>query len=251
MTELVKLIREGDIRHIVLNAPERLNALDRELLDQLQTAVETVTADKDARALIVRGEGRAFCAGANLDSLFGDVTRPTGEIRQTLKAVYASFLGIRDLKIPTISAVQGAAVGAGLNIALVCDIVVAGPKAKFGATFAEIGIHPSGGCTWMLVEKLGAQRALAVLLEGRSLTADEALTYGLAAFGAEDPAAKAFELATLYASRSPQLVKDIKRAVQIASTSDLDTTLEFEGWAQASSLRSEEFAAFAARFTAK
>lgn len=248
MSDLVRLISEGGVRHIVLNAPERLNALDQPLLTELARAVDAVAADPDARALIVRGEGRAFCAGANLESLFGDTTRPTPELRDVLKGVYASFLGIRDLTIPTIAAVQGAAVGAGLNIALVCDIVVAGPHATFGATFAEIGLHPGGGCSWLLTSRLGGPRALAVLLAGQTLSSDEAITLGLATYGADDPVKQAVTLAELYATRDPRLVADIKRSVQIASTSNLDTSLEFESWAQASSLGSAEFAAFAERF---
>jgi enoyl-CoA hydratase len=239
--DLVLLESDGPIRTIRLNAPERRNALDLDLLAELAQAIIDVEADTEARALVVTGAGKAFCAGANLGSMFGDITRPVHELRDHLKGVYASFLGLRELTIPTIAAVQGAAVGAGLNIALACDIVVAGPRAAFGPTFAEIGLHPGGGCSWMLTERMGRGNATAALLSGDIIKADDALRLGLANFLADEPEARARELADRYATRSPELNANIKRSVRIASTSDLETSIDFESWAQASTVGSEEF----------
>lgn len=241
ITELVLLEVDGPIRTIRLNAPERRNALDFDLLAELKAAIATVQADAEARVMIVAGAGKAFCAGANLQSMFGDTTRPVHELRDHLKGVYASFLGLRELTIPTIAAVHGAAVGAGLNIALACDVVVAGPRAAFGPTFAEIGLHPGGGCSWMLTERIGAGNATAAILSGDIIKADEALRLGLANVLAEDPEAKARELAARYATRSAELNANIKRSVRIAATSDLATSIDFESWAQASSVGSDEF----------
>ncbi|EFQ83353.1 enoyl-CoA hydratase/isomerase family protein [Aeromicrobium marinum DSM 15272] len=247
---LVDLTRDDHVRTITLNAPERLNALDRPLLDELAAAISEVSADPDARALVVTGAGRGFCAGADLQGLFGDVTRPTAVLRQVLLDVYASFLGIRDLAIPTVAAVHGPAVGAGLNIALACDVIVAGPRAGFGPTFANIGLHPGGGCTWMLTQRIGAANAAAALFSGEVIGADEALRLGIAQELVDDPQHRARELADLYATRDAGLMADIKTATRIAATSDLATTLDFESWAQASSLAGDDFAAFAARFSA-
>ena len=241
---LVLLEADGPIRTIRLNAPDRRNALDIDLLAELKGAIESVRADTGARALIVAGAGKAFCAGANLQSMFGDVDRPVHELRHHLKGVYNSFLGLRDLTIPTIAAVQGAAVGAGLNIALACDIVVAGPRAAFGPTFAEIGLHPGGGCSWLLTERMGPGNALAAILSGDIITAEDAIRLGLANVSAEDPEAKARELAAKYATRSPELNANIKRSVRIATTSDLATSVDFESWAQSSSVGSTEFRAY-------
>lgn len=246
---LVDLTADGGVRTITLNAPDRLNALDRPLLDELRSAVHEVAEDAEARALVVTGAGRGFCAGADLDGLFGDRTRPTGVLRQVLLDVYDAFLPLRDLTIPTISAVHGPAVGAGLNIALACDVIVAGPGAKFGPTFTSIGLHPGGGCTWMLTQRIGAGNAAALLYAGDLVDASTALRLGLAQELVDDPKARAAELAVLYASRSPRLMADVKETVRVATTSDLATTLDVESWAQASSLASEEFAAFAERFT--
>lgn len=247
---LVLLEPDGGVRTITLNAPERRNALDRALLDELAAAVAAVAADDDARALVVRGAGTAFCAGADLAGLFGDRTRPTSVLRDHLMGVYDSFLPIRQLGIPTIAAVQGPAVGAGLNIALACDVIVAGPRAGFGPTFTEIGLHPGGGCSWMLTERMGRARATYALLNGDLVRGEDAVRLGLAEELADDPAARAHELATRWAARDRTLTAHVKRSVRIAADADLATSLDFESWAQAASLASDEFEAFAARFTA-
>ena len=245
---LVLLDSDGPVRLLTLNAPERRNALDWPLLDELAEAVRTVAADDDARALVVTGAGKGFCAGANLANLFGDLDRPTDQMRDHLMKVYASFLGIRDLTIPTIAAVNGAAIGAGMNVALACDVVVAGPHAGFGPTFAEIGLHPGGGCSWMLTERVGRGRATAALFAGAVIGADEAHSIGLADRLADDAAAAALELAHNYADREPRLMADIKESVRIAASSDLATSLEFESWAQATSMRNPRFREFMQRF---
>jgi enoyl-CoA hydratase len=245
---LVLLESDGHVRTISLNAPERRNALDWPLLDELAAAVATVEADPEARALVVAGNGSAFCAGADLANLFGDIDRPVDDMRAHLMKVYASFLGLRDLTIPTIAAVQGPAVGAGLNIALACDIIVAGPRAGFGPTCAEIGLHPGGGCTWMLTQRIGAGNTLAALLNGAIVDADEAYRLGLANLLVGDPLTTALELATTYAAREPKLNADIKRSVQLASSSDVATSLDFESLAQAESFANEQFRTFMAKF---
>ena len=248
---LVILESVGDVRVIRLNAPERRNALDWPLLDELSAAVSEVAADDRARALVVCGNGKAFCAGANLDNLFGDLDRPVDQLQEHLLKVYASFLPLRDLSIPTIAAVHGPAVGAGLNIALACDVIIAGPDAGFGPTFAEIGLHPGGGCSWMLAERMGASNALAALNAGTLIGAADAHRLGLAAMTAEDAITAALDLAATYATRDPKLMADIKRSVRIAATSDLATSLAFESRAQAESLSSTQFRAFMQTFFTK
>jgi enoyl-CoA hydratase len=248
---LVRLESDGLVRRLVLAAPDRRNALDVPMLEELAEVVALVARDAEARVLVVSAEGKSFCAGADLDSLFGDTTRPPAEIRSDLKKVYASFLGIAALTIPTIAAVQGAAVGAGVNLALACDLVVAGPDARFVVSFAEIGLHPGGGCSWFLTRKLGADRALRTILAAETLDAREAYDQRLVTMLAESPQQKALELAQRFASRDQGLLRDMKRAVQIAEVSDLDTTLEFESWAQASSVTRPRFQEYLAEFAAR
>lgn len=244
----VRLETEGGVRTLVLTAAQRRNALDADMLGEIEAAIAMVAADPDARVLMIRAEGKAFCAGADVHSLFGDPTRPPAEIRTDLKGVYARFLGIMDLKIPTIAAVDGAAVGAGVNIALACDVIVAGPHAKFVISFADIGLHPGGGCSWFLTRRLGYPRAMAVILGAETLDGAAAHAAGLISEQCEDPSRRALELARKYAQRSPQLMRDMKRAVQIAAASDLGTTVDFESWAQASSVTEPEFQEYIANF---
>jgi enoyl-CoA hydratase len=236
------------VRHLVLNAPQRRNALDVHMLRELAEAVRNVANDKEARALVVSGSGRAFCAGADVTNLFGDLDRPVADIRNDLKEVYAGFLGLRDLKIPTIAAVDGPAVGAGANIAFACDIVFAGNRARFAITFADIGLHPGGGCTWFLTRRLGAARALEVLLEADSLDAEAAARHGLVARVIEDPTNEALEFARRASLRDPDLVRDMKRTVQVAEAAEFSTVLELESWAQAASAKGEKFRDYVASF---
>jgi enoyl-CoA hydratase len=170
------------------------------------------------------------------------------ETRTHLHAVYDSFLRIRALPVPTVAAVHGAAIGAGLNLAMACDVRIAGPKASFGATFTRIGLHPGGGCTAFLVDALGPQRALALLLDGGSLDGPAAVAAGLAAELADDPVARARELVDRWAALDPELVRDIKTAVRIAARGDFAATLEFESWAQASSATKPAIQEVVARF---
>lgn len=245
---LVLLQSDGPLRTITLNDPERLNALDWPLLDALRDAVAAVAADEHARALLVTGAGRAFCSGANVTNLFGDRTRPVEELRDHLMRVYASFLPIRDLTIPTIAAVHGPAVGAGLNIALACDVIVAGPRAGFGPTFTQIGLHPGGGCTWMLTQRIGSANTAAALYAGDVIGADDALRLGIAQELADDAQSRARDVALGWCERNPTLMAHVKESVRVAATSDAAASLDVEAMFQAESLSSPEFERFAARF---
>src|SRR5689334_2339843 len=213
---LVTLESDGHVRTITLNVPDKLNALSWPLLEELAAAIVAVRAGEDARALVVTGAGRAFCSGADLQSLFGDRTRPVEVLKQVLLDVYASFLRLRELTIPTIAAVHGPAVGAGMNIALACDVIVEGPDAAFGPTFAKIGLHPGGGCTWMLTQRIGSANTAAALFSGELIRASDALRLGIAQELVNDPQARAADLAATYASREPALMADIKRSAQVA-----------------------------------
>lgn len=239
----------GHVRTITLNIPDKLNALNWPLLEELASAIAATAADPDVRALVVTGAGRAFCSGADLQGLFGDRTRPVAVLKEVLLKVYGSFLGLRDLSIPTIAAVHGPAVGAGMNIALACDVIVAGPHATFGPTFSKIGLHPGGGSTWMLTQRIGSANTAAALFSGDIIDAATALRLGIAQELHDDPQTRAHELATLYAAREPALMADIKRSVRIAATADLAASLDVEAEAQARSLQSEAFETFARRFS--
>lgn len=244
----VRLENDGGCWTLTLDDPDRRNSIDAQMRADLTDAVATVGADRDARALVVTGAGTSFCAGADLPAVFGDSPRPVADIRRDLHQVYDSFLGILALPIPTIAAVQGPAVGAGLNLAMSCDLRVAGPQANFAATFTSIGLHPGGGCTYFLVRSLGPQRALAMLLDGGTVRGPDAVQAGLAVSLEDDPLAAATTMAQRYAGLEPDLVRDVKLAVQTAARGDFDATLELESWAQASSAKNPRVEEFVARF---
>ncbi len=244
----VELANDAGRWRLTLNDPDRRNCIDQAMCEELGDAVSAVAADPGARTLIVTGAGTAFCAGADLPALFGDTGRTVAEIRDHLHDVYDSFLCLRSLAIPTIAAVQGPAVGAGLNLAMACDIRIAGPRASFAASFSRIGLHSGGGCTWFLVDALGPQKALALLLDGGALDGPAAVREGLAMELADDPVAVAVELAERWAALEPTLVRDIKKAVGLAHRGDFRAALEFESWAQASSATGPRIQKAVARF---
>ena len=159
-----------------------------EISAALRAAVDAAEANPDVHALIVTGAGKAFCAGADLTAL-GAATE------DGLRGIYDGFLAVANCALPTIAAVNGAAVGAGLNLALAADVRIAGPAALFDARFQKLGIHPGGGATWMLQRAVGPQVARASLLFGMRFDAEAALRYGLALAVADDPVAAARELA--------------------------------------------------------
>ncbi|MDG4766105.1 enoyl-CoA hydratase [Solwaraspora sp. WMMD406] len=231
-------VRTGEhpgVRLLTLDDPERRNAIGTVMKRELAEAVAGVAADRDARVLVVTGAGSAFCAGAHLDEIFGGPERDVNETRRELEDIYRSFLSVRQLDLLTIAAVHGPAVGAGLNLAFCCDLRIAGPQARFGATFTRMGLHPGGGCTYFLVDALGAQRATQILLDGAMLDATQARDLGLVLSIAEDPLAAAVSAANRYADLDPHLVRHITQSVRVAASAGLDASLQYEAWAQAAS----------------
>jgi enoyl-CoA hydratase len=240
---------DAGVRLLTLTDPEKRNAMGREMSRQLVAACGALNEDADARVLVVTGEGESFCAGADLPELFGQADGSIVETHTRLQRYYQAFLQVRELPFPTIAAVNGPAVGAGLNLALSCDLRIAAPAATFGATFARIGLHPGGGCTWFLVRAAGASRAMRALLLGDTIDADRAVVWGLAEGPVEDCVAAAIELATNIASIDPQLARHIKRSVLLAvETDDLGAVLEYESWAQAASTSSPVLQSWVERF---
>jgi enoyl-CoA hydratase len=241
--------RDDGVRLVTLTDPDRRNAMGDEMGAELLDAAREVAGDGDARALVVTGAGSAFCAGADLPAMFGDADRPVADTHAYLQGYYRAFLALRELAIPTVAAVNGPAVGAGLNLALACGVRIAGREATFGATFARIGLHPGGGCTHFLVEAIGPSRALRTLLLGDTLDAEQAVAWGLAEGPEDDPLGAALDLAGRFGQVEPALARHIVRAVRLAaSTHDLDAVLEYESWAQAASASSPTLQAWVERF---
>jgi enoyl-CoA hydratase len=220
---------------LTISNPERRNAMNLELSRKLVAAVEAAVADEGVGAIVVTGEDPAFCAG-------GDLSELATADPATLRAVYAGFLAIAECPLPTIAAVNGAAVGAGLNLALAADLRLAGPRAKFDARFLQLGLHPGGGYTWMAQRVLGAQGAAAVTLFGEAVDAAEAERIGLVHRVADDVVAAAVEMASRAAAANRELAITTKATMRLTAgmTTQRDA-VDVEVVAQAESVRSDDF----------
>ena len=241
MSDRVLVQVENHVALITVNDPDRRNAVTAEISAGLRAAVDAAEANTDVHALIVTGAGKAFCAGADLTAL--------GEAAEDgLRTIYDGFLAVANCALPTIAAVNGAAVGAGLNLALAADVRIAGPAAMFDPRFQKLGIHPGGGATWMLQRAVGVQAARAALLFGMRFDAEAAVRYGLALEVADDPVAAAKELASGPAGAPRDVVLATKasmRATANPGSIDVDqhrTAVDIELKPQAASILSPEFA---------
>ncbi len=175
--ELVTLHHRGGVAVVTLNDPRRRNILTRPLVQALAAAMDEAERADTARCIVVTGAGAAFCAGAELSTLRAAADGDFASV----ESVYLGFLRVRESPLPTIAAVNGPAVGAGFNLALACDIRLAGPAAVFDTRFAELRLHPGGGHTWMLARAVGQQQATLACLFGAVWDAGAAREVGLVA----------------------------------------------------------------------
>jgi enoyl-CoA hydratase len=153
--------RRDGVAVLTVSDPERRNALTLGLSDDLAAAVAACERDESVGALVVTGAPPAFCAGGDLGTL-ATAGKSGGD--HDLRRIYEGFLAVARCPLPTVAAVNGPAVGAGLNLALACDVRLAGPAARFDARFLTLGIHPGGGVTWLLQRAVGPQAAAAMML---------------------------------------------------------------------------------------
>jgi enoyl-CoA hydratase len=245
-SDLVLFSITNHVALITVNDPDRRNAVTDEMSAQLRAAVERAEADPDAHAVVVTGAGKAFCAGADLSALGAGAG---GEAEPGLLRLYDGFMAVGSCGLPTIAAVNGQAVGAGLNLAMAADVRIAGPSAVFDARFQKLGLHPGGGATWMLHRAVGPQVARAALLFGMRFDAESAVRHGLALSVADDPVAAALELAAGPAAAPREVVLATKATMRAtASPGSLDDehhdlAKRLELGPQARSIQSPEFAA--------
>ncbi|MGZ4805072.1 MAG: enoyl-CoA hydratase [Ilumatobacteraceae bacterium] len=205
---------EGVATRTLNNAAER-NTLTAPMVAEIVEAMDEVESDQSVGAIVVTGAPPAFCAGANLGNL-------AEADEASLGAIYEGFLRIARSPLPTLAAVNGAAVGAGMNLALGCDIRLAARRAKFDTRFLQIGLHPGGGHTWMLRRIAGPQAAMAAVIFGEVIDGEEAARIGLAHRCVDDDqlldAAQA--MAARAASAPRQLVIETKRTIQAMADVD-------------------------------
>lgn len=228
----------GGIATLTLNDPDRRNAIGPAMAAELAEVVGELAGDERVHCLIVTGAGSAFCAGANLAEL------PAAD-EASLRAIYRTFTSVRDFPLPTIAAVNGPAVGAGVNLALSCDVRFAARSARFDTRFLRLGLHPGGGHTWAMNRAVGHQATAALTLFGESVDGQQAERIGLAWRCCEDwrLLEEAREFAGHVVAAPRQLVERVKRTLgEVGSVPDADSALEAELTAQLWSLRQESFA---------
>ena len=217
-------------RIVTLNRPQRLNAFTEAMHDALNAALDEAVADESCRALLLTGAGRGFCAGQDL----ADRVPQPGQKRDTgagLDKYYNPLVRrLHALPFPTVAAINGVAAGAGLNIALHCDIVLAARSARFIQSFAKIGLVPDAGGTWVLPRLVGMARARGLALLAEPLPAEQAEQWGLIWKAVDDAAlmAEAEKLCAHFAAAPTAALTLARRALDASETNTLDAQLDLE-----------------------
>ncbi len=204
MSDRLQVEVDERVATVTLNDPTRRNALDIPLCEEIASAFDDLEARDNVGAVVVTGAPPAFCAGADLSQL----ASPTPE---ALQAIYAGFLRVGRSPLPTVAAVNGPAVGAGMNLALVCDVRLASTSARFESRFLQLGIHPGGGHIWLLSQTVGTPAATAMVVFGESLSAADAERHGLVWRAVDDGELlpQAQELAGKAAAQPRELVERV------------------------------------------
>ncbi|CAG9183143.1 2-(1,2-epoxy-1,2-dihydrophenyl)acetyl-CoA isomerase PaaG [Cupriavidus respiraculi] len=239
----VLLAWQDHVATITLNRPEKLNSFTREMHAALRTALDHVEAG-GARALILTGAGRGFCAGQDLADLDFTPGRMT-DLGDLIDSHFNPLIRrLQAMPLPVIAAVNGTAAGAGANLALACDIVLAARSAFFIQAFVKIGLVPDSGGTWFLPKRLGMARALGLAMTGDKLSADEAEKWGLIWEAMDDPLLpeQALALAAQLAAQPTRALAAIKRSMYASATQTLDAQLDMERDLQRELGQSQDYA---------
>ncbi len=245
----VETSRDGAVLTITLNRPEAYNAFTTEMHAALRAALEEAAA-QDVRAVVITGAGRGFCAGQDLNE-FRDLDH---DISEHLEATYhPNVRAIRALEKPVIAAINGAAAGAGLSLACVCDYRLAADSASLVPGFIGIGLVPDAGGTYFVTRLLGPSRAFTWMSSNRKLTAAEALAWGLVdeVVEADSLASRAAELAADYAARPTRGIGLSKRLFDHAANATLDEQLALEAELQTEATKTDDFREGVAAFLEK
>lgn len=225
-----------NVATITLNRPERLNALSPQLRLDFKNALEVADTSNEVRAIIITGAGRGFCSGGDVKAMNeANESGTAGPLNDKIAPVRDQVvLAMRNSDKPVIAAVNGPAAGAGMNIALACDIRVASDTARFGQTFSRRGLHPDWGGTYFLPRIVGMAKACELIWSGKMIDAEEALHLGIVSEVTEPGVLleTAQALALSFAAGPPIAIRLAKRAMYRAMDSSLREALEFETYAQ-------------------
>jgi 2-(1,2-epoxy-1,2-dihydrophenyl)acetyl-CoA isomerase len=244
---------DGSVVRLTLNRPDVLNSFNRQMAVELREAIERAATDNTVRALLITGAGRAFSAGQDLT----EATPAEGAMLDLAELVHVTYnpliRAIRKIEKPVVCAVNGVAAGAGANIALACDIVLASKDASFIQSFSKIGLVPDSGGTFFLPRLAGLARATAMTMLGEKITAERALEFGMIYRVCEpaELAAQSLDVARSLATMPTRALGLTKRALNQSSVADLDAQLETEAKLQGAAGRSSDFREGVAAFLAK
>lgn len=239
--QTVLLERAGAVATLTLNRPDRRNALDLTMRGELLEALDVLEGEPEVRVVVLTGAGGHFCAGGDV-KMMREHDDTAAEGRARVESLNRLVRRLVDYPRPTIAMVDGSAVGAGLNLALCCDLIVAADRARFGEVFARIGLIPDGGGTWLLSRVVGLARARELIFTADIIDAAEALRIGLVnrVVPAADLAAATRDLAQRIAAGPPAALAMAKRLVNQAATSDLAAALTLEAFAQGLAITSAD-----------
>jgi len=238
---------KSHVATITLNRPEQMNAMTVSMGQSFQSIIADLKQRDDVRAVVLTGAGRAFSAGGDLDFLQARAKEKPHINSEEMQRFYQRFLVVRQLPVPVIAAINGAAVGAGLCVAMACDIRLCASSAKLGLTFVQLGIHPGMGATFFLPQIVGPQAAAKLLLTGELVNAADAKAIGLVAEvveegeGSQHILRRAHELAASIAANSPVAVREITHTLRRAQEEGVTHALGREADAQALCYASNEY----------
>ena len=235
----------GAVALVTLNRPQALNSFTRQMHRDLWAALDSAEADSKIRALVITGAGRGFCAGADLSEFdFApgpDLVKRADPGPVIDQAFNPTARRLQNLRMPTIAAVNGVAAGAGASLAMCCDIAIASPAASFIQAFSKIGLIPDAGGSWLLVERLGMARAMALAMTGDKLSADKAKEWGLIWDVAEDSVAAALALAERLAVMPTKALVATRQLLRDAGTRSFTQHLDTERDTQSAMGRTHDY----------
>lgn len=246
MTEPLVYSQEGQVVTLRLNEPKTRNALSPAIIEGLCAAVDRINGDLSVSCLVVTGEGSAFSSGGNVKEMYertGFAAGGPATIRRSMMRLFQQLpLAFQRLEVPSIAAVNGAAHGGGLDLALMCDIRLAVPEAVFAESFIRLGVLSADGGAWLLPRLVGLSRAYELSLTGDPIDARTAAEYGLISrvVAREDLLPEAYRLAARIASHPPHSVRLTKRLVQQSAAATLEQSLELAAALQATLYHTED-----------
>lgn len=243
LLEHLRLDRPADgVALLTLDNPDQRNAMSGPMTESWVDAVGLLRDDPTVRVVVVSGEGSAFCSGGDTSWIVSEPDAGVDALRTRMIAFYRAWLSIRSLEVPTIAAVNGAAIGAGLCLALACDIRYAASSARLGAPFVRLGMHPGMAATWLLPEAVGLAAARDLLLTGRTVDAHEALQLGLVSRVVDDASLLDEVLATAagIATTAPIASRLTKLALADGGHTTYDAALQWEALAQPVTLATDD-----------